>query len=112
VFDECVVEGKILFLHRLASRGAAYYLKLIHELFDMSEEQLWNMVREKRDERRSEEARERYKERLGREASDKVWYHKRLQENPYAILLKPFICGYHSRLSLSAVAIMNRSAGS
>jgi chromosome partitioning protein len=60
VFDELVTENKILFLHRLASRGAAYYLKLIHELFDMSEDQLWNMVREKRDVRRSEEARERF----------------------------------------------------
>jgi chromosome partitioning protein len=61
VFDELVTEGKILFLHRFSSRGAAYYLKLIHELFDLSEEKVWDMVLAKRDERRSEEARERFK---------------------------------------------------
>ncbi len=61
VFDELVTEGKILFLHRFSSRGAAYYLKLIHELFDLSEEKVWNMVLAKRDEKRSEEARERFK---------------------------------------------------
>jgi chromosome partitioning protein len=65
VFDELVTEGKILFLHRFSSRGAAYYLKLIHELFDMSEEKVWNMVLAKRDERRSEEARERFLARGG-----------------------------------------------
>jgi chromosome partitioning protein len=60
VFDELVTENKILFLHRLASRGAAYYLKLIHELFDLDEKKVWEMMLEKRDERRSEDARERY----------------------------------------------------
>ncbi len=61
VFDEMVTDGKILFLHRFASRGAAFYLKLIHELFDLSEEKVWNMVLAKRDERRRDEARERFK---------------------------------------------------
>ena len=61
VFDELVTEGKILFLHRMASRGAAYYLKLIHELFDLSEEKVWSMVLAKRDEKRREEARSRFK---------------------------------------------------
>jgi chromosome partitioning protein len=60
VFDELVTEGKILFLHRLSSRGAAYYLKLMHELFDLNEEKVWSMVLEKRDKRRSDDARERY----------------------------------------------------
>jgi chromosome partitioning protein len=60
VFDELITEGKILFLHRLSSRGAAFYLKLIHELFDLNEEKVWNMVLTKRDERRSDEARERF----------------------------------------------------
>jgi chromosome partitioning protein len=60
VFDECITENKILFLHRFSSRGAAYYLKLIHELFDLSEEKVWNMVMEKRDQTRSDEARQRF----------------------------------------------------
>ena len=66
VFDELVTENKILFLHRLASRGAAYYLKLIHELFDMDEKKVWEMMLEKRDTWRSEEARARY---LARQSS-------------------------------------------
>jgi len=60
VFDECITEGKILFLHRFSSRGAAYYLKLIHELFDLEEEKVWKMVMQKRDETRRDEARQRY----------------------------------------------------
>ncbi|MBD3345032.1 MAG: AAA family ATPase [Chitinivibrionales bacterium] len=60
VFDEIVIEGKILFLHRLYSKGAAYYLKLIHELFDLSEEKAWDQMMQKRKERISDEARERY----------------------------------------------------
>jgi chromosome partitioning protein len=64
VFDELVTEGKILFLHRLSSRGAAYYLKLMHELFDLDEEKVWEMMTEKRDERRRDEARQRYLDRL------------------------------------------------
>jgi chromosome partitioning protein len=60
VFDEVITEGKILFLHRLSSKGAAYYLKLIHELFDLDEEKVWEMVIEKRNDRRSNEARQRF----------------------------------------------------
>ncbi|MGB7567930.1 MAG: ParA family protein [Chitinivibrionales bacterium] len=60
VFDEVITEGKILFLHRLASKGAAFYLKLIHELFDLDEEKVWEMVMEKRNERRKDEARQRF----------------------------------------------------
>lgn len=60
VFDEVITEGKILFLHRLASKGAAYYLKLIHELFDLDEEKVWEMVVEKRNARRRDEARQRF----------------------------------------------------
>jgi chromosome partitioning protein len=64
VFDELVTEGKILFLHRLSSRGAAYYLKLMHELFDLDEESVWDMVMRKRSDRMRDEARLRYHERL------------------------------------------------
>jgi len=60
VFDEMITEGKILFLHRFASKGAAFYLKLIHELFDLEEEKVWEMVMEKRNDCRSDEARKRF----------------------------------------------------
>jgi chromosome partitioning protein len=63
VFDEVITEGKILFLHRLSSKGAAFYLKLIHELFDLDEEKVWEMVVDKRNDRRKEEARQRFMER-------------------------------------------------
>ncbi|MBD3243317.1 MAG: AAA family ATPase [Chitinivibrionales bacterium] len=63
VFDELVSEGKNLFLHRLSSKGAAYYLKIIHELFGLDEEATWNMVLDKRQRRQSDEARRRFIER-------------------------------------------------
>ncbi len=68
VFDEVITEGKILFLHRLYSTGAAYYLKIIHELFSMDEEKLWEQVMEKRVERIRDEARRRFFERQERNA--------------------------------------------
>ncbi len=60
VFDEVVTDGKILFLHRLYSKGAAYYLKIIHELFDLDEETVWEQVMEKRTERMRHDARRRF----------------------------------------------------
>ena len=68
VFDEVVTDGKILFLHRLYSNGAAYYLKIIHELFDLDEEKLWDQVMEKRAERIRAEARKRYFEYRSRKS--------------------------------------------
>lgn len=66
VFDEIVTDGKILFLHRLYSKGAAYYLKIIHELFDLDEEQVWEKMIKKRKKRMSDEARQRFFERKER----------------------------------------------
>ncbi len=63
VFDELVSEGRNLYLHRLSSRGAAYYLKLMHELFGLQEESTWQMVMDKRKRRRSDEARRRVRRR-------------------------------------------------
>lgn len=63
VFDELITEGKILFIHRLYSKGAAFYLKLIHELFSLNEDDLWENMVEKRKERFSQEARERFLKR-------------------------------------------------
>lgn len=64
VFDELVTEGKILFIHRLYSKGAAYYIKLMHELFTLNEDDLWENMLVKRKERFSLEARERLLKRL------------------------------------------------
>ncbi len=44
VFDELVTQHRVLFVDRLASKAAAYYLKLVHELFDLNEEQLWQRM--------------------------------------------------------------------
>ncbi|MBN2038249.1 MAG: ParA family protein [Chitinispirillaceae bacterium] len=68
VFDEVITSGKILFLHRLYSKGAAYYLKLVHELFQLDEDRMWEMVVEKRRERIRDEARARFFEKQGNEA--------------------------------------------
>jgi chromosome partitioning protein len=63
VFDELITEGKILFLHRLHSKGAAYCLKLMHELFDLDEEAVWADMLEKRRQRMRDEARQRFVQR-------------------------------------------------
>jgi chromosome partitioning protein len=63
VFDEVITEGKILFIHRFSSKGAAYYLKLIHELFDLDEDKIWAMVIDKKNDHKKEEARQRFIER-------------------------------------------------
>jgi len=60
VFDEVVTEGKILFLHRLYSKGAACYVKLVHELFTRDEEEIWDVLMDKRGEHIRDKARERY----------------------------------------------------
>lgn len=62
VFDEVVTDGKILFLHRLYSNGAAHYLKIIHELFNLDEEALWEQVLQKRTDRIRQDARDRFHE--------------------------------------------------
>jgi chromosome partitioning protein len=59
VFDEVVTDGKILFLHRLYSKGAACYLKLVEELFTLNEDTIWESVLEKRKQRLGDEARQR-----------------------------------------------------
>jgi chromosome partitioning protein len=69
VFDEVVTNGKILFLHRLYSKGAAYYLKLVHELFQLDEDRIWEMVVEKRRERIRDDARTRFFEKQRNEAT-------------------------------------------
>lgn len=59
VFDEIVAEGRNLYLHRFSSKGAAYYIKLMHELFGLSEEATLQMVSERRRQRQLDDARVR-----------------------------------------------------
>jgi len=60
VFDEVATEGKILFLHRLYSKGAACYVKLVHELFTRDEEEVWGALKGKRGDYVREQAKERF----------------------------------------------------
>jgi chromosome partitioning protein len=69
VFDEVVTEGKVLFLHRLYSKGAASYIKLVHELFMLDEENVWDSVSGKRNEHIREQARERFFRRIAEDRS-------------------------------------------
>ncbi|NLD94939.1 MAG: ParA family protein [Fibrobacter sp.] len=59
VFDELVTDNKILFLHRLYSKGAACYIKLVHELFNLDEDTVWEQVKGKRDNKIKDDARKR-----------------------------------------------------
>jgi len=71
VFDEVVTDGKILFLHRLYSAGAAHYLKIIHELFNLNEETVWEQVLQQRTDRIKQDARDRfYKQKKRHEVDD------------------------------------------
>jgi chromosome partitioning protein len=45
LFDELITQRRILFAHRLTSKAAAYYLKLVHELFDINEDELWRQLK-------------------------------------------------------------------
>lgn len=69
-FDECMREGKTLFINRLYSKAAAYYLKLMHELFDLDEEKTWEQVVEKRKNHLSNDARKRYYNRKTKERKE------------------------------------------
>jgi|WetSurMetagenome_2_1015567.scaffolds.fasta_scaffold197778_2 chromosome partitioning protein len=44
VFDQLVTERKILFLDFLNSRVTSFYVKLMHELFELDEEELWKVT--------------------------------------------------------------------
>ena len=60
VFDTCVREQKTLFIHKLFSKAAAHYLKLIHELFDLDEKKVWEQVCDVKQNQLKNEARQRY----------------------------------------------------
>jgi chromosome partitioning protein len=59
-FDELVTEGKILFLDRFMSgKAVPYFIKLMVELFPLTEESLFGNLKEKRKKHLSENARNR-----------------------------------------------------
>ena len=60
IFEECVKEKKTLFVNHLYSKAAAFYLKLVEELFDVREEHCWEQALSKRREHISNGARVRY----------------------------------------------------
>jgi chromosome partitioning protein len=59
VFDACMKEQKTLFVHKLFSKAAAHYLKLIHELFDLDEKKVWEQVCDVKQSQLRSEARQR-----------------------------------------------------
>jgi chromosome partitioning protein len=63
MFDDCMREGKTLFIHRLYTKAAANYLRLVEELFGLDEEKTWEIVMEKRKFKLSSEARKRFMEK-------------------------------------------------
>jgi hypothetical protein len=52
-------EQKTLFVHKLFSKAAAHYLKLIHELFDLDEKKVWEQVCDVKQSQLRSEARQR-----------------------------------------------------
>jgi chromosome partitioning protein len=60
VFDTCMKEQKTLFVHKLFSKAAAHYLKLIHELFDLDEKKVWEQVCDVKQNHLRSEARQRF----------------------------------------------------
>ncbi len=56
VFDLLVTERKILFLDFLNARVTSYYVKLMHELFELDEEQLWKTTMQQSEGRSSNKA--------------------------------------------------------
>ena len=53
-------EQKTLFVHKLFSKAAAHYLKLIHELFDLDEKKVWEQVCDVKQNQLKNEARQRF----------------------------------------------------
>ena len=60
IFDECIKEDKILFIHRLYSKASTSYLKLVNEIFNLDEALTWEQAVEKRKQKLRAEARKRF----------------------------------------------------
>jgi len=70
VFDACMKEQKTLFVHKLFSKAAAHYLKLIHELFDLDEKKVWEQVCDVKQSHLRSEARQRFFEQQKKNSKD------------------------------------------
>lgn len=81
VFDTCVKEQKTLFVHKLFSKAAAHYLKLIHELFDLDEDKVWEQVCDVKQSQLRGEARQRYFEQQRKAMSDDPDEDKKLKQH-------------------------------
>ncbi|MCL2219842.1 MAG: ParA family protein [Chitinispirillia bacterium] len=81
VFDTCMKEQKTLFIHKLFSKAAAHYLKLIHELFDLDEKRVWEQVCDVKQNHLRGEARQRFFEQQKRALMDEPEENKKLQQH-------------------------------
>lgn len=81
VFDTCVKEQKTLFVHKLFSKAAAHYLKLIHELFDLDEDKVWEQVCDVKQSQLRGEARQRFFEQQRKQMRDEPDEDKKLKQH-------------------------------
>ena len=82
VFDTCMKEQKTLFIHKLFSKAAAHYLKLVHELFNLDEKKVWEQVCDVKQTQLRSEARQRFFEQQKRTfKNDGLDEDKRLQQH-------------------------------
>jgi cellulose biosynthesis protein BcsQ len=81
VFDTCMKEQKTLFIHKLFSKAAAHYLKLIHELFDLDEKKVWAQVCDVKQEQLRNEARQRFFEQQKKTLQDEPEENKKLKHH-------------------------------
>ena len=81
VFDTCMKEQKTLFIHKLFSKAAAHYLKLVHELFDLDEKKVWEQVCDVKQTQLRSEARQRFFEQQKKMLQDEPEENKKLQRH-------------------------------
>jgi chromosome partitioning protein len=79
VFDTCMKEQKTLFVHKLFSKAAAHYLKLIHELFNLDEKRVWEQVCDVKQIQLRNEARQRFFEQQKKALKDEPDENKKLK---------------------------------
>ena len=81
VFDTCMKEQKTLFVHKLFSKAAAHYLKLIHELFELDEKKVWEQVCDVKQGQLRSEARQRFFEQQKKALADEPDENKTLRQH-------------------------------
>ncbi|MCL2184142.1 MAG: ParA family protein [Chitinispirillia bacterium] len=81
VFDTCMKEQKTLFIHKLFSKAAAHYLKLIHELFNLDEKRVWSQVCDVKQVHLRGEARQRFFDQQKKSLQDEPEENKTLLQH-------------------------------